>query len=392
MRRREQVSESVSDAVRDVGALRDQVKGLKANVAESTLKVSQLHRRQKNILKLKELLEHMKDVRSVRAVVQGLMSVQDFIGALLAINAAQRVLTNGGPLEGMVAFKQLAQQLEKFKRLIGDTMEESFVQVAVTWEVVGGDSEYEYTTTEEETTQAQAQAQAQSSTLNLEKKNLEDRMMSLIRGLLKTEQMPGAMTKYKERVEDEVKRAIKTVVSDTLLESEADVSAAGHAEEESASTSAPPPQTATAAEDKASSMEESAAASLQHAGAAPSTDGEESGNVRRLLDMGFPAEWCYEALEQNHEDVEAAAEWLLSRSDEILKSSTTSSVATAPPPAPKPKAKPKPTPTPRLKSATSSEDIGTKLRSLSPEAFENCIALIFEHLLELLNQGKALKV
>ena len=33
------------------------------------------------------------------------------------------------------------------------------------------------------------------------------------------------MDKYKERMEDEVKRAIKTVVSDTLLESEADVAA-----------------------------------------------------------------------------------------------------------------------------------------------------------------------
>ncbi|CAM9093662.1 unnamed protein product, partial [Phaeothamnion confervicola] len=232
----------VSDACRSVYQLRLAVQSMEADVVAKALEVPRLARRQQNLLALHDLLERAQGVLSSRGAVQALLAAEDYTGALDIIESARAALQGGGLAETQ-CLKQVGRQLADYEDLVGDLLGGQFVSIAVSisgsgdgdgggldgcgdgygdgYRDGGGGDGFSYDDRPWSPGsggggglgEGEAGEDAAGRTMG---RRQEEQLTPVVAGLLRLKRLAPVLDAYRQRLDDDLKLIIRTVVGDYL--------------------------------------------------------------------------------------------------------------------------------------------------------------------------------
>jgi vacuolar protein sorting-associated protein 54 len=175
------LKDHVMEACRSVNLLRQVMRSLEDDVVLEALRVPRLSQRQKNLVALQEQLVLMQEVRRSKDSIEALICTEDFGGALDIIDSARGLLRGG--LQDLQCMTRAAVSLNEFGALVGNLLADRFVTTAVS---------KEFSDTE---------------------KRL---LLDTTSGLKRLGELPKALDLYRQRLEEDLKLIMRTVVGDYL--------------------------------------------------------------------------------------------------------------------------------------------------------------------------------
>ncbi|OQR99889.1 vacuolar protein sorting-associated protein [Achlya hypogyna] len=203
-----EMKKRVTQACDQVKHLRATMDRLRNSMADKSLAILQLHRRQKRLAELQELVLQIEEMKHTESSVEALVHGRDYTGALDAIDTALRTTTQ---LAGIHCVRSLGDKLQTYRTFIGQQMSSRFLAV-----VTGSDWAFDPANVPGEAANpvvAQSLARKQQQT--------RDEMKALMDALFRLEVIPDVMNKYRAQLTDEIKIVVKTVVSETIESSTA---------------------------------------------------------------------------------------------------------------------------------------------------------------------------
>ncbi|CAN0141378.1 unnamed protein product, partial [Scytosiphon promiscuus] len=224
--------------------LRESMRCMQQEVLAGPMRVPQLQRRRSNLASLETTLELVARVQQSQAAIEGLLAAEDYLGALDILQSAKRTVKSD--LGKLQSLKHVGRKLTEYEELVSDLLSSRFVTLAVTIPVdtagdggggvgsgagdngagIGGgsaDLSWEPAAAGEaggggsgDAVGGRAQNGARSGTISAGGDELRQDVELTVQGLLRLGEMERVLGVVQERVSEDLKLIIRTVVGDFL--------------------------------------------------------------------------------------------------------------------------------------------------------------------------------
>ncbi|KAF1330184.1 Vacuolar protein sorting-associated protein, partial [Globisporangium splendens] len=173
---------------------------LRNGLADKTLDIVSLHRRQKRIAELHEVVTMIESVKNAESAVDALVQCQDYTSALDLIENAQTTLREH--LKGIHGLNSLGDKFEGYRGFIITQISQRFISVVTS---------PEWMFHEEETTD-----RSRRDSIAKERDASTAETKRLIEVLFRLDSINDVVAKYRDQLNEEIKVVVKTVVTETI--------------------------------------------------------------------------------------------------------------------------------------------------------------------------------
>lgn len=192
---------------------------LRNGLADKTLDIVSLHRRQKRIAELHEVVTMIESVKNAESAVDALVQCQDYTSALDLIESAQATLREH--LKGIHGLNSLGDKFEGYRSFIITQISQRFISVVTSPEWMFHEEE--------------AADRSRRGSVAKEKDASTAETKRLIEVLLRLDSINDVVAKYRDQLNEEIKVVVKTVVTETIAVSSSSKNSTGGGELSSSS-------------------------------------------------------------------------------------------------------------------------------------------------------------
>lgn len=174
---------------------------LRNGLADKTLDIVSLHRRQKRVAELHEVVTMIESVKNAESAVDALVQCQDYPSALDLIEHAQATLREH--LKGIHGLSALSDKFDGYRGFIVTQISHRFIAVVTSPEWMFHDDDG----LADHSRRRDSRARDHASTAETKQ---------LIEVLFRLEAVSDVVAKYREQLNEEIKVVVKTVVTETI--------------------------------------------------------------------------------------------------------------------------------------------------------------------------------
>lgn len=197
---------SISVACDQVATLRKTMDRLRNGLADKTLDIVSLHRRQKRIAELHEVVTMIESVKNAESAIDALVQCQDYTSALDLIESAQTTLREH--LKGIHGLSSLSDKFDGYRGFIVTQISQRFISLVTS---------PEWMFHEEEEGRSRRDSSASVSVSNSKERDASTaETKRLIEVLFRLDSLSDVVAKYRDQLNEEIKVVVKTVVTETI--------------------------------------------------------------------------------------------------------------------------------------------------------------------------------
>lgn len=185
---------------------------LRNGLADKTLDIVSLHRRQKRIAELHEVVTMIESVKNAESAVDALVQCQDYTSALDMIESAQVTLREH--LKGIHGLSALGDKFASYRGFIVTQISQRFISLVTSPEWMFHDDD-------------PTRAGGDRSSRSASKDASTAETKRLIDVLFRLEALSDVVAKYRDQLNEEIKVVVKTVVTETIAVSSNSSSSGG---------------------------------------------------------------------------------------------------------------------------------------------------------------------
>ncbi|KAI8379270.1 Vps54-like protein-domain-containing protein [Radiomyces spectabilis] len=199
------------ECVSQIHAIREKMKRIQETECKNGLQVIRLQIRQRNLEKLVQAIESVKEIRSAQPMIQILLGQGDYFAALDLIDETRRTLrrkTGAVDLEAVRSLANFSTQLAEMQKAVGIMMQHDFVSILLSdmmqrVEIMDA-AAVKLRLVEASDRETTDQPTPWAPDLDKEQ-NLVDQLLPSTKGLLRTEMLGPTLQTYKEQLTVEMK-------------------------------------------------------------------------------------------------------------------------------------------------------------------------------------------
>ncbi|ETN23174.1 hypothetical protein PPTG_02827 [Phytophthora nicotianae INRA-310] len=210
----EVMKQSIKVACDQVATLRKTMDRLRSLLADKTLDIVSLHRRQKRIKELHDLVTMVEEVKSAESAVEALVQCQDYTNALNLIESSQTLLREH--LQGIHGLSSLNEKFRGYHGFISTQISQRFISVITSPEWTFQD--------EEESAYSNKKRQ---NSLGDEKDTVQQETKRLVDVLFRLDALEDTVKTYLDQLNEEIRVVVKTVVTETIAVSSSSKNSSG---------------------------------------------------------------------------------------------------------------------------------------------------------------------
>ncbi|KAE8895743.1 hypothetical protein PF005_g2197 [Phytophthora fragariae] len=199
----EVMKQSIKVACDQVATLRKTMDRLRNLLADKTLDIVSLHRRQKRIKELHDLVTMVEEVKSAESAVEALVQCQDYTNALNLIESSQTILREH--LQGIHGLSSLSEKFRGYRVFISTQISQRFISVITSPEWTFQD--------EEESGYSEKKRQ---DSLGDENDSVQQETKRLVNVLFRLDALDDTVKTYLDQLNEEIRVVVKTVVTETI--------------------------------------------------------------------------------------------------------------------------------------------------------------------------------
>jgi vacuolar protein sorting-associated protein 54 len=189
---------------------------LRNGLADKSLDIVSLHRRQKRIAELHEVVTMIEEVKYAESAVEALVQCEDYPSALDLIERSQTTLREH--LKGIHGLSTLSDKLHGYRGLIASQISQRFISIVTSpeWMFDEDDSK----------PAAHSRTRSQSTESTGESSTAELRRLTEV--LFRLDALTDVVGQYRDQLTDEIKVVVKTVVTETIAMSGSSKTSSGN--------------------------------------------------------------------------------------------------------------------------------------------------------------------
>ncbi|EGZ23595.1 hypothetical protein PHYSODRAFT_295925 [Phytophthora sojae] len=199
----EVMKQSIKVACDQVATLRKTMDRLRNLLADKTLDIVSLHRRQKRIKELHDLVTMVEEVKSAESAVEALVQCQDYTNALNLIESSQTILREH--LQGIHGLSSLSEKFRGYRGFISTQISQRFISVITSPEW----------TFQDEDESGYSDKKRQGS-VGDEKDTVQQETKRLVDVLFRLDALDDTVKTYLDQLNEEIRVIVKTVVTETI--------------------------------------------------------------------------------------------------------------------------------------------------------------------------------
>ncbi|DBA02352.1 TPA: LOW QUALITY PROTEIN: hypothetical protein N0F65_007171 [Lagenidium giganteum] len=212
------MKKSIKVATDQVATLRKTMDRLRNGLADKSLDIVSLHRRQKRIAELHEVITMIETVKNAESAVEALVHGQDYTSALDLIENSQTILREH--LKGIHALRSLGDKFNSYRGFIVSQISERFISIVTSPEWMFNEDGGSTQVAGSENRRGSGRAQKEKDPLTAE-------MKRLVEVLFRLDALNDVVVKYRDQMNEEIKVVVKTVVTQTIAVSASATKAEG---------------------------------------------------------------------------------------------------------------------------------------------------------------------
>ena len=170
---------------------------LKNSLADRTLDIVSLHRRQKRIKELHNIVAMVEEVKGAESAVEALVQCQDYTNALHLIENSRVIL--GEHLQGICGLRALSEKFRSYRDFISAQLSQRFISIITT-------STWTFDTSDGKRLEGFFD----------DEKDTVQTIMRLVDMLFHLDVIIDTVKTYHEQLNEEVRLVVKTVVTETI--------------------------------------------------------------------------------------------------------------------------------------------------------------------------------
>ncbi|OWZ08642.1 Vacuolar protein sorting-associated protein [Phytophthora megakarya] len=209
----EVMKQSIKVACDQVASLRKTMDRLRNLLADKTLDIVSLHRRQKRIKELHDLVTMVEEVKSAESAVEALVQCQDYTNALNLIESSQTILREH--LQGIHGLSSLSEKFRGYRGFISTQISQRFISVITSPDWTFQDEEPAYTD------------KKRQNSLTNDKNNVQQETTRLVDVLFRLDALDDTVKTYLDQLNEEIRVVVKTVVTETIAVSSGSKNSSG---------------------------------------------------------------------------------------------------------------------------------------------------------------------
>lgn len=173
---------------------------LRNGLADKTLDIVSLHRRQKRIAELHEVVTMIESVKNAESAVEALVQCHDYTGALDLIESAQVTLREH--VKGIHGLSSLSEKFQGYRGFIITQISQRYISIVTS-------PEWMFHEDERSSISSNSSGKHDKDPLTIELKQL-------IEVLFRLDALNDVIAKYRDQLNEEIKVVVKTVVTETI--------------------------------------------------------------------------------------------------------------------------------------------------------------------------------
>ncbi|CAH0490674.1 unnamed protein product [Peronospora farinosa] len=197
----EVMKKSIKVACDQVATLRNTMGRLRNLLADKTLDIVSLHRRQKCIKELHDLMTMIEEVKSAESAVEALVQCQDYTNALTLIESSQAILREH--LHGIHGLSLLDEKFRGYRDFISRQISQHFISIITSPEWTFQDKEENFD-------------KKRLGNIDDEKDNVQLKVTCLVDVLFRLDALDDTVKIYLDQLNEEIRVVVKTVVTETI--------------------------------------------------------------------------------------------------------------------------------------------------------------------------------
>lgn len=194
---------------------------LRNGLADKTLDIVSLHRRQKRIAELHELVTLIESVKSAESAVEALVQIQDYTNALDLIDSSLTTLNDH--LQGIHGLSALGDKFRGYRGFISSQISQRFIGMVTSSEWMYHEDDFG-SPSQQDSSRFTSRQRRSSSAASVGKEDdaasMKD-VQQLVDVLFRLDALNDAVATYRDRLNEEIKVVVKTVVTETIAVSTA---------------------------------------------------------------------------------------------------------------------------------------------------------------------------
>lgn len=219
----EVMKQSIKVACDQVATLRKTMDRLRNGLADKSLDIVSLHRRQKRIAELHEVVTMIEEVKHAESAVEALVQCEDYRSALGLIEKTQTTLREH--LKGINGLSSLSDKLAGYRGLIASQISQRFISSVTSPDWMFHDDD---APSSNALSKKSKPADGDASTATLKE---------LIEVLFQLDALTDVVGTYRDQLSEEIKVVVKTVVTETIAMSTSSKTSSGDAGDRGAAES-----------------------------------------------------------------------------------------------------------------------------------------------------------
>ncbi|CAI5745519.1 unnamed protein product [Peronospora destructor] len=197
----EVMKQSIKVACDQVATLRNTMDRLRNLLAGKTLDIVSLHRRQKHIKELHDIVTMIEEVKSAESAVEALVQYQDYRNALDLIESSQAILREH--LQGIHGLGVLSEKFRGYQDFISKQISQRFISIITSSEWTFQDEEENFD-------------KKRLGNIDDEKDSVQQEVECLVNVLFRLDALDDTVKIYFDQLNEEIRVIVKTVVTETI--------------------------------------------------------------------------------------------------------------------------------------------------------------------------------
>lgn len=193
--------------VSQIHSIREKIKHIQSTECSDGMQVIQLQIKRRNLQKLQETIQLIKEIKETQPMIQVLLGQGDYFAALDLIDATRHLLQEGRDglqLKGIKALANFASQLDEMEKAVGIMMQHDFMSILLS------DLTYRIETLDFATAQKYLQTGETPPQADGED-DLKQRLTSSTLGLVRTDMLASTLQGYRDRLLTDIKDIVRKV-------------------------------------------------------------------------------------------------------------------------------------------------------------------------------------
>ena len=203
------LSLDVEDTCRTINKIRLKIRKMDSDVALTAMRIPLLHLRHNNQQSLQRVLLSIQQVRTSQVLVQELLGVDDFVGALQLCR--ETLLVTDTELRGIQCISSVRRALSTVQRQVGDRLVNRFVDLALDWHLQSGDEPTSTPSPSPSPSTPKPSPYGGDST-----SESDYTMENTVSALLSSSLLDRALVEYKNKLCDNVRLIVRTCVTEYM--------------------------------------------------------------------------------------------------------------------------------------------------------------------------------